>query len=226
VQRPRRRRATTRARRSSSHNVAELPPPAGGAGEHDVLTVQSRGLYHGHGVSDGKARRRSVSAIERSLPVSETCARRPTATGPRATRPTAFGYGPEWTGSRHGLVSLHGLVRRRPAKGPTGLARDSCPTTEPSVDRPGRQRATWPSVRSHGRPLPGEAVLQRWRLLRQQRRVTPRHLSYFYRRQECRQKEGGKRAPRPPLRCARQPPGRERSSIFPSPRWVGGEDAL
>ena len=40
--------------------------------------------------------------------------------------------------SRQGLVSLHGLVHQRPAKGPTGLARKSCPITEPSVDRPGR----------------------------------------------------------------------------------------
>ena len=98
-----------------------------------------------------------VSASYGSSSVSEPWARRPTATGPRATRPSAFRYGPERPGSRQGLVSLHGFVRRRPAKGPTGLGRDSFVSHHGTVRRQART-----ATRARRGPASVHTAVRRW----------------------------------------------------------------
>ncbi len=95
----------------------------------------------GHGASDGRQNgARSQPAKNGHWSVSKPWARRPTATG-----------------SRQGLVSLHGFVRRRagqPRARPRWLGRDSCPTHHGTVRRQdsqdsqdGHEGPTWPSVR-------------------------------------------------------------------------------
>jgi hypothetical protein len=112
--------------------------------------------------ADGKARWTSVSASQGSSSVSKPWAGRPTATGPRATRPTALGYGPKRPGSRQGLVSIHVFVRRRPAEDPTGLGRDSCPTTEPSVRQARTARTARTARMARRGPASAHTAVCRW----------------------------------------------------------------
>ena len=74
--------------------------------------------------------------------------RQPTATGPRATQPMAFHYGPERPESRQGLVSLHGSsVDGQPRARQGSAGTRVPPRNPPSTGQDGHEGPTWPSVR-------------------------------------------------------------------------------